>query len=377
MMNNSTHYQKSFLLNSLLISVFIFLPNALWGFDSENSLYFSPIFSKTSSTSCFESYQGYQHQISLADSVVDSFNEKDCSVEHFDYNGNSLSFSKEAIIRGSLSLPSLKKIQIWGNAYFGSGHITPNEAGRIKNKLSGAMVGLTLTCGSFGRISGYYNFNEGKLDFSNLKTKAETNLAGLSYSMEAGSAYLTVLGTYGNDSYILDSLQQNRSLDYEGYQATGYIESGLLMKTNGLFALNPFGSLQYSYLEHDSIDRSTFSILDGEQTNYNAFYSTMGSRITVNLAGMNAFTLQGRMAWIHQLRSQNESIQNISFGRIPGSILPTQVFYEGNAGRDYFWGSAGLRVGLWNFLALSLDYDLLINSYQTTHLGSAGLLISF
>ncbi|MCF0233990.1 MAG: autotransporter outer membrane beta-barrel domain-containing protein [Thermoguttaceae bacterium] len=309
--------------------------------------------------------------------------------------GNGFEFTAEdaqapeTIMRGSVNLPELKSLQVWGNAYYGGGHVNPNGwDGRINESAAGATIGLNIPFGALATAL-YYNPHRNKTKYCSGFTKQKTNLVGGSAYLHAGGFYFAVLGAYGKDKYGSTGYYQatdeesgesygaTRYADFNGWQATGYAETGYEWPTLGLFVLKPFGSYQYSYLEHANFDPTSFEGGDGKR-NYDSFYMTLGSRVDVNLAGLDTFTLQGRMAWVTQMRSSNESLQNFCFGRIPGTLAPSQPYFVGQgAGRDFFWGGVGLRLSLMNMFSLSLDYDCLVNKYQTFQLGSVGVLFGF
>lgn len=284
---------------------------------------------------------------------------------------DSLSFSKDVIIRG-IDFPSCRSFQIWGDYYLGSGEINPKDSPYlIDNDLNGAQIGLNIGLGSAFLATGYYNYNRSEITYDGKSNEDKTHLGGVGLRYNAGGFYFTLLGNYGIDSYEL-SAEDGRQLDYDGWQAGGSFETGYTMSTGGLFTLKPFGNLQYSHLACDGFDRKRFTA-GGDDLKYDALFQTLGARIDVDLS---LLTLQGRMAWVHQYLTA-APINNYWFGRNPGTYTPTQLFYEGTAGRDYFWGGLGLKLSLFGMMAATLDYDVLVNSYQTTHLGSAGLLWSF
>lgn len=288
---------------------------------------------------------------------------------------DGVSFSQDVVVRGSVRLPSLKALQIWGNAYVGGGKIRPDSfAGRLKEKTTGAQIGATLPLGGLS-TSGYYNYHSNKLTTGPLEIKQQTNLFGVGTYTHLGGFYFALMGTYGNDKYEAKTTNAGKFENFDGYQASGYFETGYEWPTAGLFVLKPFGSYQYSYLEHDEF---ALGFNQAGKRNYDACYMTLGSRIDVNLGGLDSFTLQARTAWVAQLRSQNESIQNFCFGRIPGTIAPSQPYFtKDGAGSDYFWGGVGLRLSLFGAFAAAIDYDCLVNKNQTLHVGSAGLLFGF
>ncbi|MBR5242626.1 MAG: autotransporter outer membrane beta-barrel domain-containing protein [Thermoguttaceae bacterium] len=293
------------------------------------------------------------------------------------FNGSSLSFSQDVVVRGSVRLPELKSFQFWGNGYLGSGEIRPNQwNGEIDANATGAQVGVNMPMGSLN-FTAYYNYHRNDVKYVGRKIRQNDHLLGAGVYLHAGPLYFTALANYGDDGYKATGGEVG-SASYDGYQASGYFETGYEMRTLGLFVLKPFGSYQYSYLEHDNFNPNTLSKIGGDKRNYDACYMTLGSRIDVNLAGLDSFTLQGRMAWVTQLRSETESIQNYCFGRVPGTFAPSSPYYQGKgAGDDFFWGGVGLRLSLWGALAIAGDYDCLVSKEQTFHIGSLGLLFGF
>ena len=288
---------------------------------------------------------------------------------------DALSFSQDVTLRGALGLSSCRSVQLWGNFYVGSGKIKPKETGlKIDNDLTGAMIGVNFGLGGAFLVSGYYNYDNGEMTFPTDAFDTTTHLGGLGLRYQTNGFYFTLLGNYGRDAHTLsESTENGRSLDFDGWQAAGFFESGFNFPTaGGLFELKPYANFQYNYLSRDRFDRAGFTTLGGGVAN-DAFYQTLGSRINM---GLGIFDLQGRLAWIHQYL-ENAPIQNLWFGRAPGTITPTRVYYEGNAGRDFFWGGVGGKISLFNAISVTLDYDCLINKYQTTHIGSVGLLWSF
>lgn len=293
------------------------------------------------------------------------------------FNGSSVAFSQDVVVRGSVHLPELKSFQFWGNGYLGSGEIRPDKwRGEIDANATGAQIGVNMPTGALN-FTAYYNYHRNRVKYGGKSVRQNDNLIGAGVYLHAGGFYFTALGNYGDDGYKAKGGSVG-SASYDGYQASGYFETGYEMYTLGLFVLKPFGSYQYSYLEHDAFDPNSLRKLGDDKRNYDACYMTLGSRIDMNLAGLDSFTLQGRLAWVSQLRSQNESIQNFCFGRVPGTLAPSSPYYQGEgAGDDFFWGGVGLRLSLWGALAIAGDYDCLVSKEQTFHVGSLGLLFGF
>ena len=290
------------------------------------------------------------------------------------YAGNAFDASDGTIVRGSVNLPSIKSIQFWGNGYVGSGHVNPINSERVEGKNEGAAVGLNLPIG-LGTISGYYNYHRNRSTFSQNRVNQTVDGVGMAFYLNQGGFYATALGVYGEDSYKASA--QGATTRFSGNQVTGFVETGYEMATLGMFVLKPFCSYQYTNLKHGAFDVDSLERLDGKRK-YNSCLMTLGSRVDLNLAGLDVFTMEGRMAWITQLRKRNESIQTFNYGRVPGTISMAQPYFTGNgAGSDFFWGGVGLRLSLWGALSVSADYDCLINKYQTLNEGSLSLLFGF
>jgi len=315
------------------------------------------------------------------------------------YSGDSYSFSQDVIIRGSvLNLPSLTSLQFWGNGYVGYGHVTPKAERRVGEDLSGASFGLNVPLG-IATVSTYYNYHKNRAYYDSTTIRQHSDAFGASVYLNVGDFYAVASGLYGDDGYLgrtVSTVPKEKDEDWDdeedefvettsvvknsrikGYQQTWYFETGYEMATLGLFSLQPFAAYEYANLKHGGFDVDTLDAT-GVTRKYNSCLATLGSRVNVNLAGMDVFALQGRMAWLTQLRKKSEAFHNFSYGRVPGTISPSQPYFLGKgAGSDYFWGGIGTRISFKGTIAVSADYDCLINKYQTLNVGSLGLLIGF
>lgn len=296
-----------------------------------------------------------------------------------EFGGESFSFTKDAVIRG-FDLPC-RSFQIWGDYYIGKGEIDPKNAAEgllLDSELNGAQIGLNLGLGSAFLATCYYNYHASEISSSlggggrvPYNNGAKTHLGGVGLRYNTSGFYFSLLGNYGLDDYELTAENAESSLDYDGWQWGGSFETGYMMST-GLFALKPFGNWQYSYLKCDGIDYSRCRAKE-DDFSCDALFQTLGARVDVDLS---LLTLQGRLGWVHQYL-HSAPINNFWFSRTAGTYTPAQCFFEGTSGSDYFWGGAGVKISLAGMMAATLDYDVLLNHYQTTHLGSVGLLFSF
>ena len=293
-----------------------------------------------------------------------------------DYYGNGYSFSEDVVMRGSVSLPSFSAIQFWGNAYSGGGHIRPvGDDSRIKRNNTGASLGLNLPLGA-ATITGFYNYHRDREFFAPGRVQQTDNSFGLAFYYNNGGFYASGSGLYGDDRYKTKS-SAFETLEFRGEQTAAYIETGYNMMNGGMFVLEPFASYHYANVRHGAFDPTLWSTESGRKK-YNSCTATLGSRVNLNLAGLDCFTLQGRMAWVAELRRRTESITTFNYGRVPATFTPASPYYVGQGGGDnLFWAGAGLRLSLWGMLAVAVDYDCFFNKRQTLNEGSLGLLFGF
>lgn len=298
----------------------------------------------------------------------------------------SLYFSQEiisqsnetSIIRGGIgSLPKLRSLSVWGNGYWGGGNISPrNLSYSLDNDIKGAMVGLNMKFRGNFTFSAYYNYNLGELETPGWQDKQTTNMAGMSLYYQLGNIYFTLLGSGGVDSYEYKKPSQADPLNFDGYQLNGYFEIGGKMSTGGLFTLRPFTSILYNYISQDGYDTGRYVLFEDVEKKMSSFDYLAGARIDIS-PGSEMFTFQVRGSWVHQMDDGGDSINTFFMGRIPGAITPSQYFFEGYHGSDFFWGGAGVRFSMFNKLSLTLDYDLLTNKKQASQFGNLGLLYHF
>ena len=310
--------------------------------------------------------------------LLATFNPKENRAESssLEYDGTNCAFSQDVVVRGSVALPSFKALQFWGNAYSGSGHVDPNgwDGARVKNNVTGASVGLNLPLGA-ATITGFYNYHRDREFLPQTRVEQKDNSYGMAFYLNSGGFYLSASGLYGTDKYHASCGEAKKKFD--GTQCAAHFETGYSMMQGGMFVLEPYASYHYSNVRHDGFNPIAWEAFDAKKK-YNSCTATLGSRVDLNLAGLDAFTLQGRMAWIAELRSRAESSTTFAYGRVPGTFSPSSPYFVGSGiGKNTFQAGAGLRLSLWGMFAISTDYDCLFNKRQAVHIGSLGLLFGF
>lgn len=279
--------------------------------------------------------------------------------------------SEDAVIRG-YDLPC-SSFQIWGDYYVGKGDLDLFEDVSLDNDLNGAQIGLNWGLGSGMLATAYYNYQSDELSQKgSFADEAQTHLGGIGLRYNTGGFYFSLLGTAGLDDYELTSPGQDGALGRDGWQAGGSLETGYYMRTGGLFTLKPFANVQYGYMKSDGFDLKSRTA-KAEDFKTDGLFQTLGARIDADLG---LAVLQARMGWIHQYLD-DASLSTCYFSRNPGTYTPSRAFFGGVIGDDQFWGGAGVKFSFFGTLAATLDYDVLFNSDRTTHVASAGLLLSF
>lgn len=335
------------------------------GDDSEGSLFTSLVFDDESTVFAQEA------------TLLAAFSEKIRPEEGtLEFDGQNGALSQDVVVRGSVRLPSFKALQFWGNAYSGQGHVNPNgwNGPRVKNNFTGASLGLNLPLGA-ATITGFYNYHRDREFLPGARVEQQDNSYGLAFYLNSGGFYISASGLYGTDDYT--AKQGEARKEFDGSQCSARIETGYTMMQKGMFVLEPYAGYNYFNVRHDGFDPSTWEDVGGKKK-YNSCTATLGSRVNLNLAGLDCFTLQGRMAWITELRSRAESATTFAYGRVPGTYAPASPYYVGSGvGKDMFQAGAGLRLSLLGTFAFSVDYDALFNKRQTVHVGSLSLLFGF
>ena len=141
------------------------------------------------------------------------------------FNGSTFSFAQDVVVRGSVHLPELKSFQFWGNGYLGSGEIRPEKwRGEIDANATGAQIGVNMPMGSLN-FTAYYNYHRNAVKYSGRSVRQNDHMIGAGVYLHAGGLYFTALANYGDDGYKAKGGDVG-SASYDGYQASGYFETG-------------------------------------------------------------------------------------------------------------------------------------------------------
>ena len=293
------------------------------------------------------------------------------------------SFKTKPLIRAQNQYSQLlRNYGIWGNFYGFEGCLRPKYSvfNKLKNSDTGMQFGLDLPGNGLFSTCLYYSYatptqsvmsshdpslHNGKLDMTN-------HLFGLRWSSHGEGLYMLFGFNGGFDKYdfhspIYDTFQGS------GWQLGGNAEFGLDVEEMAKWKLRPHLSFDYRWLHHNDINNRFDTIFDDNTCS--ALYSNLGIRIFRPLGPILEW--QTRFSWLHNYLRSDDPIRVQRFGAISGLTTPTQLFLDGNLGRDWLWFGTGLKLYFRSFFSFFVDYDLTFNKYETTHTGSLMAILSW
>ena len=256
--------------------------------------------------------------------------------------------------------------RVWTNLYYGDTTLKPKAGKKISPDLYGIQVGFDITQ-SHGEYSTFFiNVNQSKLKFAPGGSSTIDNyLLGYGKFVYLGLCHFGYSGSIGYDQYEISSGGYGNG---DGLQMNFFGEFGLDFIFDK-WGIKPFYALQYDFLYHGNVGDSSIRDWNGHGLN-----QLLGLRLNWKVTDM--LELQGRTVWVHEMLDHPPPFYHVRFSPVHGTNSPAIMFYEGNTGRDWAWLGLGAKLGVYN-VYLFLDYDLLINKYHATHLGSLGLCLGW
>ncbi len=276
----------------------------------------------------------------------------------------------------------------------------PDYCLRTKPDMWGAQIGYDLKLGPGGtsRFGVFYNYNSTYMKWGVdwapnpivnwERWLANNHLVGLMYTDYGALTHVIVRGSVGYDSYDLalpgtgpenpDTGDRYPDLNYDGdgMQANLYTEFGLdFVLDDQTWAIKPYLAFDYNYLYIDNMEDGFYGFTTSKEV-HNAFKSILGIR--VNKTFGRFIEIQGRFAWIQQLLQEDAPISNLYFSNINGTMTPTQYLSNTIQGRSFAWigASSKFYVGRTGMRVI-LDYDLMLNACNLSHIGNVGLLFTW
>jgi len=293
------------------------------------------------------------------------------------------SFKTETLIRAQNRYSKyLKNYGIWGNFYSYDGRLRPKSSvfDKLKNTDTGMQFGIDLpssglfsTCLYYSNASPTQSVMSSRIPlFADGDLKTTNHLFGLRWTSYSEGLYMLFGLNGGFDNYDFHSTN-NGTFTGSGWQLGGNAEFGLDVEEMAKWRLRPYLVFDYRWLNHNDIGNRQ-NILFYDNT-CNALYSNLGLRVFRPLGPILEW--QTRFSWLHNYLKSDDPIRVQRFGSISGVTTPTQLFLDGNPGRDWLWFGTGLNLHFGNFFNFFVDYDLTFNKYETTHTGSLMAILSW
>lgn len=274
----------------------------------------------------------------------------------------------------------------WTTGYGVGGSIHGNSDTTATGlSMGGVLVGIDRELADDTKLGFFYNYghNTGRQSSLDASTEVDDYFFGAYLTDRHDGWYWLSTAGAGYDRYqssrqvAFGSVNELAQADYSGWQSQVYGEAGLELG-RGNTSLQPYFGLQYIYLRGNGLGENTAtapnSALVGDGADYNALQTHLGGRIaqTFSLAGRPS-SIEFRSAWLHQLLHDTAPVLNAHFAAAPGSGAFSVV--GADLARDWCWLGSGLQCRLAERVTLFADYDMLLNTAQTIHTGSGGLLV--
>ena len=281
--------------------------------------------------------------------------------------------SDVGVFRGQSVRRHIGSGRIWGNLYYGDTTLKPKGGGRIRPDFYGFQIGLDFERSPGVHATYFFNLNQSKArysgDFSGINSSnTENYLFGYGRIFYFDLLHLVFTGCLGYDRYEVSAAGNKGKGD--GLQTNLFGEFGLNFIL-GRWAIKPFYALQYDFLYHGRIGNSPALVSDW---NGHGLQQLFGLRL--NWKATQILEFQCRSIWVHEYLDNPPPFYRARFSRVHGVSTPTMKFHQGNIGRDWAWLGIGTKLEL-AILHILLDYDVLLNERQITHIGSFGLCINW
>jgi len=271
----------------------------------------------------------------------------------------------------------------WTTGFGQGASIASNgNSGGVDYSMGGLLFGMDrwLTDDSVvGLFGGYTGSNLN--GSANSSTKINGYQVGAQGIHRIGSAYgLGILG-YAHDDYntsrLIDfsNVQRVARGNYNGNELISYAETGVSVP-RGSVVLQPFGGLQYVYLNQGSFSETGAGgaglVVGGN--GIDSLRSALGSRAftTIEMKGIPV-VLSAQARWMHEYL---DATQLVGAQFIGGPTSNFQVAGAG-IGRDYGIFGIGGAIPLTSILYLYGQYDLQLASRYDAHTGSGGLSVQW
>ncbi len=258
----------------------------------------------------------------------------------------------------------------------GDGNVTSYEVGS-----GGFLTGIDRWLGDTSRIGFYTGYNFWQLHPEGLGDHALVNAfdVGLTASQTFESMYALGNIGYGLNHYHV--MRQVNFFGFQGYPGASYDgnlfnvggETGWAWQSNG-FAIKPLAAMQYMFMQNNGFTETGGGAtnLIGESERSQALWGSLGARLAYCLDYYGLFfQARAQARWVHDyLGDDHATLMQFEAG---GSQFQIQ---GARNGQDFYWGSLGFSLGA-DVVRFTFDYSVLASTRQATHIGNAGLQLTW
>lgn len=271
----------------------------------------------------------------------------------------------------------------WTTGFGQGANIASNgNSGGVDYSMGGLLFGMDRWLTDDSVVGLYGGYTGSNLNGSaNSSTRINGYQVGAQGVHRIGSAYgLGILGYAHDDNTAsrlinFNNVQRLAKGNFNGNELISYAETGVSLP-RGSVILQPFGGLQYVYLNQGSLTEtgagSAGLIVNGN--GIDSLRSALGSRAftTVEMKGIPV-VLSAQARWMHEYL---DATQLVGAQFIGGPTSSFQVAGAG-IGRDYGIFGLGGAIPLTSIVYLYGQYDLQLASRYDAHTGSGGLSVQW
>ncbi|HBJ34950.1 MAG TPA: hypothetical protein DDZ51_09355, partial [Planctomycetaceae bacterium] len=294
----------------------------------------------------------------------------------------SIAMLRDQLVLDTLHRQSKEGSRAWIRGYGIGGDTDQDDCGTkgYTYSLGGTEIALQRGFESGLELGVFTNLSWSRVKTSGLAQQAEVDSYQLGGNVQytGDYAYGLGIGGAGYQQYDVNReislagglIDRTASSSFDGQQAFGYFESGLMLPT-GSITWVPHSSIQYVTVDQGSIRETGADSVNlvGQSLSTDSLRSVLGLSIqSSGPTGLGLATTKLRLGWMHEYLDTNERFE----ARFIDETRSFEV--QGvDLGRDWAVIGGNLQWAMFNYATAIFAYQGQVNSTQSLHTGAAGL----